>query len=213
MAELKTFQTEQEKFWAGEFGNDYIGRNSGSDLIAANLSLFVTALKAARNLDSMIEFGSNVGNNIKALKLLYPNQTQSAVEINPQAASHLRTFLPENKVYEGSIAEIDIPDLYDLVLIKGVLIHINPDILRAVYKNLVRATGKYLLVAEYYSPNPVALSYRGQEERLYKRDFAGEIMDAHPEMKLVDYGFTYRRDNSFIHSDLNWFLLEKRLSA
>jgi hypothetical protein len=31
-----TFKTEQEKFWAGEFGNEYINRNQGEQLNTAS---------------------------------------------------------------------------------------------------------------------------------------------------------------------------------
>jgi spore coat polysaccharide biosynthesis protein SpsF len=41
------------------------------------------------------------------------------------------------------------------------------------------------MVAEYYNPVPVAMPYRGHNDRLFKRDFAGEIMERHPEIKLL----------------------------
>lgn len=34
-----TFKTEQEEFWAGAFGTEYINRNKGSLLLASNLEL------------------------------------------------------------------------------------------------------------------------------------------------------------------------------
>lgn len=40
-----TFKTEQEAFWAGEFGNAYIHRNQGDALLASNLNLFSKALQ------------------------------------------------------------------------------------------------------------------------------------------------------------------------
>lgn len=101
------------------------------------------------------------------------------------------------------------PIAWDLALIKGVLIHINPDELNLVYDKLVTATNRYLMVAEYYNPVPVAIPYRGHTDRLFKRDFAGEIMERHPEMQLLDYGFVYRRDPNFPQDDMTWFLMEK----
>jgi spore coat polysaccharide biosynthesis protein SpsF len=83
-------------------------------------------------------------------------------------------------------------------------------VLPAVYDKLVAATGRYLLVAEYYNPSPVAIPYRGHTDRLFKRDFAGEILDRHPNLRLVDYGFAYRRDPDFQQDDITWFLLEKQ---
>ena len=34
------FKTEQEKFWAESFGNEYIDRNQGTQLLASNLNFF-----------------------------------------------------------------------------------------------------------------------------------------------------------------------------
>jgi len=42
-----TFKTEQEAFWAGEFGNAYIDRNQGDALLASNLD-FSAKLYALR---------------------------------------------------------------------------------------------------------------------------------------------------------------------
>ena len=67
-----------------------------------------------------------------------------------------------------------------------------------------------MLVAEYYNPVPVSIAYRGHTDRLFKRDFAGEIMERHPELRLIDYGFCYRRDPAFPQDDISWFLMERR---
>jgi pseudaminic acid biosynthesis-associated methylase len=205
-----SYQTDQEAFWAGEFGSAYIGRNQGDALLAANIAFFARALRAAGPVGSCLEVGANIGMNLRALKLLHPQQRQGAVEINAEAARQLRAALPEAQVHEASILEAAPPGTWDLVLIKGVLIHINPDFLPQVYDRLVAASNRYVMVAEYYNPTPVALPYRGHEQRLFKRDFAGELMDRHPAMQLVDYGFAYRRDPVYPQDDITWFLLEKR---
>jgi spore coat polysaccharide biosynthesis protein SpsF len=95
-------------------------------------------------------------------------------------------------------------------LIKGVLIHLNPEVLPQVYDKLFAACSKYLLVAEYYNPVPVAIPYRGHSDRLFKRDFVGEMMERHPQLQLIDYGFAYRRDPNFPQDDITWFLMEKK---
>ena len=41
------YKTEQETFWANEFGNDYIKRNKGAKLLASNLNFFSKALMTA----------------------------------------------------------------------------------------------------------------------------------------------------------------------
>lgn len=206
---MDDYSTEQEKFWAGEFGTDYISRNEGDLLLASNLDFFSKALRCAQNIKTCIEFGANIGMNLKALKLLHPEQEQHAIEINEDAAKQLGQFLPAANIHHTSILEFSSDQVWDMVLIKGVLIHINPDMLPQVYDKLVSSSGKYLLVSEYYNPAPVAIPYRGHSDRLFKRDFAGEIMEQHPQMKLVDYGFVYHRDPNFPQDDITWFLLEK----
>jgi hypothetical protein len=65
------------------------------------------------------------------------------------------------------------------------------------------------LICEYYNPTPVTVVYRGHRDRLFKRDFAGEMLDKYADLALLDYGFTYHRDANFPQDDANWFLLEK----
>ena len=204
------FKTEQEAFWAGDFGTDYIQRNQGDALLASNLDFFGKALRQAHSVNSCIEFGANIGMNLKALKLLHPRIDAHAIEINAEAAKLLGTVIPPDQVHNTSILDFTPSRKWDLALIKGVLIHINPEVLPQVYDKLFEACGRYLMVAEYYNPAPVALTYRGHSDRLFKSDFAGEIMDRHPQLQLVDYGFSYRRDPNFPQDDITWFLMEKR---
>lgn len=210
MKSENTFKTEQEAFWAGDFGTDYIQRNQGDQLLASNLNFFVGALHATRGVKSCVEFGANIGMNLKALNLLHPGIDAHGVEINAEAARQLGEVIPPERVHNTSILDFELKRKWDLALIKGVLIHINPEVLPQVYDKLVASTDRYLLVAEYYNPAPVAIPYRGHSDRLFKRDFAGEIMERHPHLQLVDYGFAYRRDPNFPQDDITWFLMEKR---
>ena len=81
--------------------------------------------------------------------------------------------------------------------------------LEQVYEKMYACSKKYILIVEYYNPNPVSINYRGHEDKLFKRDFAGELMDKFPDLTLRDYGFVYHRDLTFPQDDMNWFLLEK----
>jgi pseudaminic acid biosynthesis-associated methylase len=203
------FKTDQEYFWAGQFGDDYILRNKEPELLASNLRLFSEALKNTGKLKSMIEFGANIGLNLRAIKLLSPQTQISAIEINTQAAKELEAITDKENIHNISIFEFCENRKYDLVLTKGVLIHINPSMLDLVYEKLYSHASKYILICEYYNPVPVSIPYRGHENRLFKRDFAGEILDKYTDVKLVDYGFFYKRDKAFPMDDITWFLLEK----
>ncbi len=203
------YVTEQERFWAGEFGDEYVSRNQGAGLVAGNLALFSKILAHAASVGSVIEFGANVGLNLMALRQLLPRAELSAIEINSRAVELLRQ-LNNVTVYAQSILDFSPDRPRDLVLIKGVLIHINPDMLRRVYDRLYRTSRRYICLVEYYNPTPVSVTYRGQTDRLFKRDFAGEMLDQFPDLCLVDYGFSYHRDSNFPQDDLTWFLLEKK---
>lgn len=205
---MKEYQTEQEKFWAGEFGDNYVDRNQGPDVVASNVSFFSRILTRTENVESAIEFGANIGLNLLALRTLKPRIALSAIEINAKAVQALE-HVGDVAIHASSILEYSPDAKYDLALIKGVLIHIDPNSLTDVYAKLYQATRRYICIAEYYNPTPVEVSYRGNRDKLFKRDFAGEMLDTFPDLRLVDYGFSYHRDPNFPQDDTTWFLLEK----
>jgi len=205
---MSTHKTEQEEFWAGDFGDEYSVRNQGEHAIAGNISLFSKILEKTQNISSVIEFGANIGLNLIAIKRLLPDAEISAIEINASAVKKLNE-IPTSKTYLTSILDFKPDAKRDMVLIKGVLIHIKPEELQGVYESLYHTSNRYICVAEYYNPSPVEVPYRGHQEKLFKRDFAGELMDKYDDLKLVDYGFVYHRDLNFPQDDITWFLLEK----
>lgn len=207
-----SYKTEQEAFWAGEFGEGYLERNRGEALLASNLVYFSRALKAVGRINSVLEFGANIGMNQQALKLLYPEIQRSAIEINPNACQQLRAQIGDDQVFEGSIFDYPADQQFQLALIRGVLIHIDPEMLPVVYEKLYQSSNQYILLIEYYNPTPVSVPYRGHDGKLFKRDFAGEMMEKYPDLQLLDYGFGYRRDKSLgeLVDDSTWFLMEKR---
>ncbi len=204
------YETEQEAFWAGEFGDGYIERNQGKGWIASNTALFARILSAADRLDSVLELGCNVGLNLAALRHLLPEAELTGVEINAKAAALAAAHSGADAVANASIFAFEADRAWDLVFTKGVLIHIAPEKLGDVYAALYRLSSRYLMVCEYYNPTPIEIEYRGHAGRLFKRDFAGELLDAFPDLRLVDYGFCWRRDRQFAQDDATWFLLEKR---
>lgn len=80
-----------------------------------------------------------------AIKRLLPKIEASAIEINVKAVEILKQRISNIKVYNQSILDFNIDYKRDLVVIKGVLIHINPDELQKVYQKLYEASQNILL--------------------------------------------------------------------
>lgn len=207
---MTKFATEQETFWAGQFGNDYVDRNLDNKVIAFRTALFAKILAGTSGVTSALELGANVGLNLFAIRNLLPACSFTAVEIN-EKASELLGEIPDTEVRKGSILEFTPSQLglHDLTFVSGVLIHIEPGHLPDVYARLYECSASYILINEYYNPTPLQVPYRGHNERLFKRDFAGELLDTYSDLELVDYGFQYRRDRNFPADDMTWFLLRK----
>lgn len=209
MSDQRT-RTAQENFWAGEFGTAYAARNAGDQLLASRVHFLSQALRRAGPIGSCLELGANIGTNLRAMRLLYPDAGLKAVEINPAAAQQLGAMIGPDNVNVTSIQDYTAAEQFDLVLVRGVLIHVAPETLAAVYDTIHRASARLILLAEYYNPTPVSVPYRGHADRLFKRDFAGELLDRYTDLALCDYGFVYHRDPAFPQDDVTWFLIEKK---
>jgi spore coat polysaccharide biosynthesis protein SpsF len=205
----KKYHTKQEEFWAGSFGDQYTARNTNVKIIAANTALFAAIFSHASGVASVIELGAGSGNNLCAVAQLLPSCALSAVEINDKAVFELKK-IKGIKIHHASLLNFSSTIRYDFVLVKGVLIHQPPKELQKIYQLMYELTNKYICLVEYYNPTPVGINYRGHAGFLFKRDFAGEVLDKFKDLHLVKYGFTYHRDNNFPQDDLTWFLLERR---
>ncbi len=201
--------TEQERFWQGDFGDEYVDRNSGDIHVASATAFFAQALRSAARITSVLELGTNRGLNLQALSRLFPRAALHGVELNAKACA-IAQALNVGQVWQGSLFDYPVIGQVDVSFTRGVMIHLPPELLSLAYAKLHEASRRYVLIAEYYSPAPVEISYRGHTGKLFKRDFAGEMLDLYPDLRLVDYGFVYRRDDNFPADDINWFLLEKR---
>ena len=53
---MSEFKTEQEQFWAGEFGDNYTNRNQGATWVGSNTALFAKIISDLKSIKSVIEF-------------------------------------------------------------------------------------------------------------------------------------------------------------
>jgi spore coat polysaccharide biosynthesis protein SpsF len=199
-------RTAQEEFWEGQFGDEYTVRNVTTP--EARTPFFRKILDLAAGVRTVCELGANRGDNLRAIHVLRPDVRATAVEVNRSAFEQLET-LPGVEAVHASIQDFRSATRYDLVFTCGVLIHLPPEDLPGVYEKMVSLSSRYVLLNEYFNPVPVELEYRGHQGRLFKRDFAGELLKGTPvSLRVVDYGFLWKRlepgwDNT------TWVLMEK----
>jgi pseudaminic acid biosynthesis-associated methylase len=199
---------EQEAFWSGAFGDSYNLRNSPS--IEVRMRFFERALAKAKDFPTAIEIGANKGANLIALRRVFEGIRLAGIEINEAAVNELRK-IPDIWVIHGSALSYIPIVASHLSLSMGWLIHVGPEDLPKAYDLLHAASQRYILLAEYFASSPTPVFYRGHENRLWRRDFAGEMLDRFPDLKIVDYGFNWRRDPVTPLDDVSWFLMEKVL--
>jgi spore coat polysaccharide biosynthesis protein SpsF len=201
--------TVQEAAWAGPFGDAYVERNRDPSTLPARTALLARILARTGGVASVLELGANVGLNLRALRTLLPAARLAAVEINASAHAELAAIAGV-EAHHGSLLDPVPPGPFDLVLTAGVLIHVAPERLPDAYDRMVGASARYVALIEYFNPTPVEVPYRGSTGLLFKRDFASELLDRHEALRVVDYGFAWRRDSTFPLDDATWFLLEQR---
>ena len=203
---------DTEAFWAGEFGDSYILRNRGR--VTANEHFFSRVLRTIlgdRAPRSVLELGAGAGENLLALRTVLPHPPfcrMTGIEINKNACEILAS-VAEHAICESLLDWQPDERTWDLVLTKGLLIHVAPGDLVFAYRKIHATARRYILIAEYFNPTPVEVPYRGHAGRLWKRDFAGEMLDAYQDLRVLDYGFTWNRD-PFPQDTITWFLLERR---
>jgi len=88
------------------------------------------------------------------------------------------------------------------------MIHVHPNNLKKLYRKIEKLSKIYILICEYYNPYPISINYRGQKNKLFKNDYAGDFLKIYKNYKLIDYGFCYHLDK-YPLDDFNWFLLKK----
>ena len=185
---------------------DYHERQGEVGGVTSNIALFDRIYDELIPPRGIIEFGAGAGRNLEAIKQIDNSVRLVAVELDKDASGNIDADI----VLNMNMLDYN-PDDHvkaDMTFTKGVLIHIAPENIQKAYEVLYESSLRYVLVAEYYNPNPIAIKYRGDYGLLWKRDFAGEMMDKYPDLKLIDYGFVYHRDE-FPQDDITWFLMEK----
>jgi len=204
--------SEQLKAWEGGFGGDYHVRNHWAD-IRPRTRLWAEILGDIQPRE-ILEVGAGTGTNLMALSAI---TGAGLLAMEPNAGA--RGILDQIPVIDGQGCRIGVFDgtaanlgefvanEIELVFTSGVLIHIPPDELDAALDEIYRVSSRYIACIEYFAAEPEMKKYRGRDNLLFKRDFGGYWMDRYPDLKVINYGFAWKRVTGL--DNLTWWLFSK----
>ena len=204
--------SSQVAFWKGAFGTSYLERNiPNPSALASRTRMWERVLSPISNTlpSSILEVGANIGINLHALAGLTTSNLY-AVEPNTQARHELAKskIVPTEHIFDGIASALPFGDqTIDFVFTSGVLIHVHPEDLLASTAEMYRVSSRYIACIEYFSDKPEEINYRGNKGMLFKRDFGAFWLDNFPNIKLLDYGFFWKRATQI--DNLTWWLFEK----
>lgn len=207
-----TIRNEQEKFWEAKYSKEYIQKNSNFNhgLLIEGWKEILKSVSAPSNI---LECGANIGRNIEALNHIYPEAAKTAIEISEDASKILRNKYKDLNVVNSSILASEITNnSFDLSFTMGVLIHINPNDLKQNLEKVILSSNRYVVIGEYFNRTPVSLTYQGEEEKLFKRDFGKFALENFSDkIELKDYGFLWGHlydEGGF--DDITWWVFERK---
>ena len=207
--------------WAGEFGLSYQTRNASSwPSIKNRARLFGDIFMAMENAnkanpspkpfpESIIEVGGGAGDNLRAIDMIY-ERSRAPVKLmscDPhegarKAMADVATAIP------GDLSALPFGDgSADLVFTSGVLIHVPPDKLERALEEIHRVSKRWVLSIEYYNNVPEEIPYRGESGMLWRRDWGEAWMSKVPDLKMIGYGFCWKRVTGL--DNVHWFLFSK----
>jgi pseudaminic acid biosynthesis-associated methylase len=190
--------------WAGDFGRSYTDRNAVD--WRSRERAFRTMLDGLA-VESVLEVGCNRGHNLVAIESVARPRRLAGVEPNPYALELARAALPAAELSEGRADKLPFDGReFDLVFTAGVLIHVPPETLDGVLREIVRVARRYVLAVEYFAEQEEVVRYREHDDLLWKRDFRRAYERVATDLRLVRSGF-WGPDDGF--DDATWWLLER----
>ena len=88
---MKKIRTEQEKFWAEKYAEDYINKNSKFDSSLGAEAWCEMLSKIDDKIGNYLECGCNIDRNISQLKKVLPSAKPSIIEISKPAFRFVST--------------------------------------------------------------------------------------------------------------------------
>ncbi len=202
--------TPQEDFWKNTITESYARDNSFFDE-RLGIDAWEEILSKVNKADilSYLDCGSNIGRNIAFLEKVLPTASANIIELAQGPYDKCTKNFNIKESFLGPIKTAEFNVKFDLVFTIGVLIHLNPDDLLKSMNRMYEMSSRYILIGEYFSRTPIMIEYRGEEDRLFKRDF-GKLFIENFDSNLIDCGFLWGHEyDKAGFDDITYWLFEK----
>lgn len=188
--------TDQTKIWTSDFGKEYNSRNLYKSIEDHNLSYIDFYGKTKDELNKeilsnlpknlkILEIGSNVGFQLASLQK-FGFSNLYGIEIQRGCVDEAKKLWKGIDIIQASGFDIPYKDNYfDLVFTNNVLIHISPDDIKIVLKEMNRVSSKYIYGFEYFSEEYESVEYRNRKDLLWKTDFEKLFLNNFTELKSI----------------------------
>jgi len=195
----------------------YLSDNSSFDKALA-LKAWRFMLPADIELTSAFEYGCHIGRNLDYLTSLFPGLSTSGFDIYKQAldqASLNPSLSTSNLIHAdlyGFIQDhspsLPQPDLVFTCSFLNALPH--SDSLAALH-SLYKLSSRYILIVEYHSRKPSAVSYREFGDVVFKADYARILLNLYgSKLEILHHGFLWGHlYDEAGYDDMNFTLFEK----
>ena len=189
-------ETEQAKFWQGEFGKAYsdqatlVDHETWNEAYAERYGIKRTALNELYLQDfpkdfRILEVGCNTGHQLDCLQRQGFNDLYG-VEIQWYAVKKAQQRLSKINIVQGSALDIPFKDnFFDLVFTNELLIHIAPENLLKVMIEIERCSRGYIMGLERYATEMAEINYQGRESFIWKADYCGIYQRHFRDLELI----------------------------
>ena len=204
--------TDQQKLWAGVFGDYYQDRNKLTDEEVEKrepflLNILQWSYSVTGHLTkSVLEIGAGQGPNILALERISIKSAMPmmlyATELNQKARLHLS----ENCKTVQILDSIPNEPIADMVFTYGVLIHTHPAHVKNLMDQIFKASKRFIVCCEYFAPETRPMMYRGEKDALWLDDYGSKWLVNH-SLRLVGYGFAWKKVTGL--DNVTYWIFEK----
>lgn len=210
--------THQRKTWESEFGKDYLQRNLFNPDELENLYINRYGFsKTQLNNDflndipkdaKILEVGTNIGNQILHLQTMGFTNLYG-IEIQDRAINFAKHRADNLNIIKGDALDIPFKDnFFDVVFTHGVLIHISPENINSVLKEIYRVSKKYIWGLEYFAEEYTEIKYHGQDSLMWKTDFMNLYKTNFENLEVIKEQKLPYLENSNLVDQM--FILEKK---